>query len=85
MKMFGKELPGGKSVEVLKKSLQFEIDRSLSCRKYVMSLCKNAGHDLSVCGKIIKLYQLKKRQILIISFIAGQFEHCSFNWIMGEL
>ena len=57
-------------------SLGVVIDTDLSFNKYVSSLCKKDGKELSVLSRLSNLMSFQQRRLLMKSFLESQFEYC---------
>ena len=62
-------------------SLGVVIDTDLSFDKYVSSLCKKDGRELSVLSRLPNLMSFQQRRLLMKSFVEDQFEYCPLVWI----
>ena len=55
------------------KLLGVNIDRNLKFNHYILKQCKKAGIKLSALTKICKFMSLRRRRVLIKSFIESQY------------
>ena len=62
-------------------SLGVVIDTDLSFDKYVSSLRKKDGRELSVLSRLPNLMSFQQRRLLMKSFVEDQFEYCPLVWI----
>ena len=64
------------------KILGVTIDCNLTFKEHVLYLCSNANKKLHAMARISKYMSLKKRRILINSFIISQFSYCPLIWMI---
>ena len=55
------------------KILGVNIDRNLKFNHYILKQCKKAGRKLSALTRICKFMSLRRRRVLMRSFIESQF------------
>ena len=63
------------------KLLGIEIGINLNFDDHVISLCKKAGTKLAVLARLSKLMSLKKKRILMKTFVESQFGYCPLIWM----
>ena len=66
------------------KLLGVSIDWNLKFSHYILKQCKKAGRKLSVFTRIRKFTSLKRRRVLVKSFIESQFAYCPLVWMCRE-
>ena len=66
------------------KHLGVNIDRNLKFNHYILKQCKKAGTKLSALTRICKFMSLRRRRVLMKSFIESQFAYCPFVWMCGD-
>ena len=57
------------------------IDSNLSFSEHVTYLCATANRKLHALSRVSKYISLKKRRILMKSFIISQFGYCPLIWM----
>ena len=62
------------------KLLGFEIDNTLSFDKHISDLCKKASNQLNAIGRIQKYMGLKKKEVLLNSFVLCNCNYCPLVW-----
>ena len=63
------------------KLFRVNIDRNLKFNHYILKQCKKAGIKLSALTKICKFMSLRRRRVLIKSFIESQYTYCPLVWM----
>ena len=62
------------------KILGVNIDANLKFNHYILKQYKKAGRKLSALTRICKIMNLRRRRVLVKSFIQSQFEYCPLVW-----
>ena len=65
----------------MEKLLGVTINKEIKFDKHVLDLCKIASAKVTALGRLIRIVPLKKKQILMNSFIHSQFSHCPLLWM----
>ena len=63
------------------KVLGVNIDRNSKFNHYILKQCKKAGRKLSAPTRICKFTSLRRRGVLMKSFIESQFAYCPLVWM----
>ena len=63
------------------KLLGVNIDCNLNFNHYILKQCKKAGKKLSALTRICKFMSLRRRRVLMRTFIESQFAYCPFVWM----
>ena len=63
------------------KLLRVNINRNLKLNHYILKQCEKAGRKLSALTKICKFMKLRRRRVLIKSFIESQYTCCPLVWM----
>ncbi len=65
----------------MEKLLGVTINKEIKFDKHVLDLCKRASAKVTALGRLIRIVPLKKKKILMNSFIHSQFSHCPLLWM----
>ena len=63
------------------KLLGVNINHNLKFNHYILKHCKKAGRKLSALTRICKFMSLRRRRVLMKSFIESQFAYCPLVWM----
>ena len=63
------------------KLLDVKIDRKLSFKNHVSSLCKKASQKLHALARVMNFIDLAKRKRLMKAFITTQLNYCPIIWM----
>ena len=63
------------------KLLGVNIDRNLKFNHYILKQCKKSGRKLSALTRICKFMSLRRRRVLMRTFIESQFAYCPLVWM----
>ena len=66
------------------KLLGVTLDKQLSFKTHVKSLCKKAGQKLHVLSRISYLLDTEKLKHIMRAFILSQFSYCSLVWMFCD-
>ena len=73
MKLFTKTEDG--------KMLGVTIDNNINMKKHINNICKRAGNKLNALARIANYLDLRKRKLLMKSFVISQFNYCPIIWM----
>ena len=60
------------------------LDKKLSFKKYVQTLCKKASQKLHALARISIFMELEKLKPLMKTFVMSLFSYCSLIWIFHD-
>ena len=63
------------------KLLGVTIDKNLKFDQHIINICKKASAKVTALSRLIKIVPLKKKRILMKSFIESQFSYCPLIWM----
>ena len=55
------------------------LDKKLSFKKHVQTICKTASQKLHVLARISIYIEPEKLKLLVKTFVMSQFSYCSLN------
>ena len=65
----------------LEKLLGVKIDKKIKFDEHVTKLCREASGKVTALGRLINIVQMKRKKILMDSFVESQFSHCRLVWM----
>ena len=67
------------------KILGINFDNKLNFNTHVTKLCRKAGQKLHALARISNFMSLKKKKLLMNTFITSQFNYCPLVWMCHSI
>ena len=61
--------------------LGLTIDSNLTFENYISNICKRANQKLNALARVAPCMNMKKRVIIMKSFVSSQFGYCPLIWM----